>query len=320
MKELSEKRFFVLGGAGFVGSHLVDRALSWSASTRVTVFDNFSSGRRAYLDPWRREPRLRIVEGDAEDRAALAEAMKEHDLVVHLASNPDLAKAQTDPDLDFRDGTLLTRNVLEAMRTSGTREIWFASGAGVYGDRGSEALAEEAGPFLPVSPNGASQLASEALISAYQAMFGWRARIFRFSNIVGPRQTHGVARDFLRKLRENPAELDVLGDGHQSKSYLYIEDALEAMWLVAEYCSEPFTLFNVAGPDRLTVKEIAQLAAETRGISEIKYNYGGERAGWRGDVPIVQLDTSRLISLGWKPQRNSRQAIVAALKAIDAAQ
>jgi len=310
MKELSEKRFFVLGGAGFVGSHLVDRALSRNLTTKVTVFDNFSTGRRESLHPWRREPRLTVIEGDAADLSSLKEAMEGHDLVVHLASEP----SQT-----FQVATSLTQNVLEAMRAAGIKEIWFASGSSVYGNRGATPLAEDSGPWLPVSLHGASQLACEALVSAYQALYGWRTNIFRFANIVGARQTRGISFDFVSKLKQNAAELEILGDGLQSKSYLHIEDALEAMWFVGEFCPMPFALFNVAGPDRLSATDVAKTATEVLGLKDVKLRYKGGRTGWPGDVPVVQLDTTRLTSLGWKPTRNSKQAVAAAVKAIDAA-
>jgi len=313
MHRLEEKRFFVLGGAGFVGSHLIARVLS--AGGQVTVFDNFSSGSR--LSPSRG---LEIIHADAGDLATLARAMKGHDTVVHLASNPDLSKAQSDPDLDFREGTLLTRNVVEAMRVNNLKEVWYASGSGVYGDRGETLLAEDCAPLLPVSPYGASKLAGEGLIAAYAAMNGWRARIFRFANLVGPGQTHGVGYDFIRRLKKDPERLEIFGDGRQSKSYLHIEDALEAIFLAAS-TERAIDLFNVSSRDRITVTEIAGLATECLGLpsGKTKFVYRGGRAGWPGDVPVVQLDASKLEAIGWTPKYNSREAMEKAMKAMHGA-
>jgi len=310
MQRSEEKRFFILGGAGFVGHHLVARVLS--AGGRVTVFDNFSSGLR--MAPSRD---LEVIEADAGDLPTLIRAMKGHDTVVHLASNPDLSKAQTDPDLDFREGTLLTRHVVEAMRVNDLKEVWYASGSGVYGDRGDTLLTEDCAPLLPVSPYGASKLAGEGLIAAYASMNGWKARIFRFANLVGSGQTHGVGYDFIRRLKANPERLEIFGDGRQCKSYLHIEDALEAIFIAAS-TEKAIDLFNVSSRDRITVTEIASLATECLGLpsGKTEFIYRGGRAGWPGDVPVVRLDASKLEALGWRPRHGSREALQKAMKAM----
>ena len=190
----------IVGGAGFIGSHFVDHLLASASIESVTVFDNFSSGREWHLDRHEGDEKLRIVRGDAADLDSLAVAMAGTDSVIHLASNPDIARAAVEPAIDFDSGTLLTHHVLEAMRLSGATRIMYASGSGVYGDLGEEEVDEDHGPLLPISTYGASKLAGEALISAYCHMFGLRGFVFRFGNVIGPRQTHGVGYDFLRRL------------------------------------------------------------------------------------------------------------------------
>ncbi|HEX3980053.1 MAG TPA: NAD-dependent epimerase/dehydratase family protein, partial [Acidimicrobiales bacterium] len=210
-------RFCIVGGAGFIGSHFVDRLLSEPSTEAVTVFDNFSSGREWHLAHHAADDRLRIVVGDAADLECLVAAMRGSGVVIHLASNPDIARASTEPAIDFDAGTLLTHHVVEAMRLSGARRILYASGSGIYGDLGELEVDEDHGPLLPVSTYGASKLAGEALISSYCSMFGLSGCIFRFGNVVGPRQTHGVGFDFARRLLEDSTHLPILGDGKQSK-------------------------------------------------------------------------------------------------------
>jgi UDP-glucose 4-epimerase len=236
--------------------------------------------------------------------------MQGHDTVIHLASNPDIARAVTEPEIDFREGTLLTNNVVEAMRRSGIRSILYASGSGVYGDLGEREVDENYGPLIPISTYGASKLAGEALISSYCHMFDFTGLAFRFGNVVGPRQTHGVGFDFLRQLMKNPGKLRILGDGTQSKSYIHVRDVVEAVLLASRSSRERFAIYNVA-TDYITVTEIAHLAAECAGLnpSEVKFEYTGGDRGWKGDVPIVRLNTDRIRGLGWVCGSGSRQAL-----------
>jgi len=307
--------WFVVGGAGFIGSHLVDRLLASTGVDRVRVYDNFSSGREWHLAPHARDRRLTTIRGDASDVSALQDAMAGHDVVVHLASNPDIAKAMTEPRVDFDDGTKLTFNVLEAMRSAGPRRILYASGSGVYGDVGDLEVDEDHGPLVPVSTYGASKLAGEAMIAAYCAMFDMSGRAFRFGNVVGARQTHGVGFDFLGKLIEDPRRLEILGDGNQSKSYIHIDDVLDAMLLAGEATQAPYRVYNVATGDYITVREIADLAVECAGLDrdEVEYEFAGGDRGWKGDVPVVRLNTERIRDLGWRCRRTSDAAVRAAL-------
>ena len=310
-------RFCIVGGAGFIGSHFTDRLLASSHTERVTLFDNFSAGREWHYEQHLNDPRLDVVRADVADLDALTHAVRGHEVVIHLASNPDIARAATEPEIDFYQGTLLTNNVVEAIRRTGVRRLLYASGSGVYGELGTTPVSEDTGPLLPVSTYGASKLAGEALISSYCAMFELKACAFRFANVVGPRQTHGVGFDFLRRLAADPRRLRILGDGQQSKSYIYVADVVEAVLLAHERCIEPYQVFNVSTGDAITVNEIAAEAAACLGLKQPPvHEYSGGSRGWKGDVPVVRLDASRIRALGWAPKRNSREAMRAALDAM----
>lgn len=318
IRDTQLQRFFIVGGAGFIGSYFVDRLLGDPSTKQVTVYDNFTSGREWHLTPHLADVRLTVLRDDVQNVDALTQAMQGHDVAVHLASNPDIAKAMTKPTVDFYEGTLLTNNVVEAARASGVGVILYASGSGVYGDLGEIDAKEDMGPLIPVSTYGASKLAGEALLASYCHMFGIRGRVFRFGNVVGPRQTHGVGLDFLRKLLVDSERLRILGDGTQSKSYVDVEDVVDAVLLALQATPEPFRTYNVATGDYITVAEIADLAVEVVGRKrgDTVFEYTGGSRGWKGDVPIVRLDTSRIRSLGWSNRRNSRDALMHSMRAM----
>ena len=311
-------RTCIVGGAGFIGSHFVDRLLDNTETESLTVFDNFSSGREWHLDGHAGDPRLRVVRGDATELESLAEAVAGNDTVIHLASNPDIARAVVEPAIDFDAGTLLTHYVLEAMRLSGATRILYASGSGIYGDLGEVEVDEDHGPLSPISTYGASKLAGEALISAYCYMFGLSGYVFRFGNVVGPRQTHGVGYDFIRRLSSEPGHLRVLGDGRQSKSYIHVSDVVEAVLMVTARTSVPVATYNVATGDYMTVSEIAHMALEVMGLDPegTQLEFTESDRGWKGDVPVVRLSTKRLRALGWTNARSTRMAMRAALESI----
>jgi UDP-glucose 4-epimerase len=313
--------FFIVGGAGFIGSHFTDRLLAERSVRRVTLFDNFSSGREWHYAHHAGDDRLRVVRGDVKDLLALRAAMDGHDTVIHLASNPDIARAATEPDIDFREGTYLTQNVVEAMRTSSAKRILYASGSGVYGDLGELEVHEDHGPMLPISTYGASKLAGEALIASYTYMFGLTGCAFRFGNVVGPRQTHGVGFDFVRRLLADPSRLAILGDGTQSKSYIHVDDVIAAVLLAHETCPRPYEAYNVATGDYITVREIAELAVEVVGLAPgapgaTKLAFGTSNRGWKGDVPVIRLDIQRIGGLGWRCERTTREALRASMAAM----
>ncbi len=312
------RRCAVIGGAGFIGSHFVHRLLSDASVEQVTVYDNFSSGQMWHLEPFTSDPRLRVVEGDVKNVDDLTSALTDVRSVIHLASNPDIAKAMTDPTIDFVEGTLLTNNVVEACRRANIQVLLYASGSGIYGDLGDFEPAEDHGPLRPTSTYGASKLAGEAMLSAYSSMFGFRAYAYRFGNVVGPRQTHGVGFDFVRRLLSDPTTLRILGDGRQSKSYVHVEDVVDAVLLAPTVTSDLHNAFNVATGDYISVTEIAELAIEVLGFerSSVILNYTGGDRGWKGDVPVVRLNTQKIRSLGWANARSTREALRASLESM----
>jgi UDP-glucose 4-epimerase len=312
------KRVFVSGGAGFLGSHLISSLLKDEKTEHVLVFDNFSSGHRSYLADNASDPRLKILESDLKNLDAITPAMRGCDTVFHLAANPDIARAVSQPDIDFWEGTYLTQNVLEAMRANNVPRIFYASGSGVYGENPDVTFAEDYGPCVPISTYGASKFACEALIAAYCHLFGVTGRTFRFANVVGPRQTHGVGRDFIRRLKADPRRLRILGDGTQKKSYIHVEDVLAAIRLVGARTTGPYDVFNVATDDYITVREIADLGLKVSGLApgSVQYEFTGGDRGWKGDVPIVRFDCTKIKALGWEANRNSTEAITHAMTAM----
>lgn len=301
--------YFIAGGAGFIGSHLVRKLLKNEMDVKLIIYDNFSSGQMWHLEEILNDKRLKIIEGDIKDIELLVNSMKSVDCVYHFASNPDISKAITQPDIDFWEGTYLTNNILEAVRRNNVPKMIYASGSGVYGDAGFVETDENYSPMVPISTYGASKLAGEALISSYCFMFGLNAAAFRFANVVGPNQTHGVGYDFLNKLLKNPSELVILGNGTQSKSYIYVDDVINAIRLIETQFLTGYSYFNVATNDYITVREIAEIVLKIMGLHDVKLNFGVSDRGWKGDVPVVRLNSDKIRKLGWGNSYNSSQAI-----------
>lgn len=299
-------KVLVTGGAGFIGSHLVDRLVQ--RGDEVTVYDNLSLGRREFLaEALERGAVLEVA--DLLDLERLEQVMAGHQLVWHLAANSDIRQGTRSTRLDLEQGTLVTYNVLEAMRRTGASGIRFASSSVVYGEPHSFPTPEDHGPLLPISLYGAAKLAAEGLITAFCHCHGLQAHIFRFANIIGARSTHGILHDFRAKLQVDPDELEVLGDGSQRKSYLTVEDCVDAMLFVERHGQDPVNLFNLGAGDSVTVQRIAELVRErwTGGQARLRYT-GGDR-GWPGDVPRMLLDVGKLNALGWRASLTSEQAV-----------
>ena len=324
MRATRGQKFFIVGGAGFIGSHFTDHLMGEGGAAAVTLYDNFSSGREWHYAHHAKDARLRVVRGEVEDTEALVAAMDGHDVVIHLASNPDIARAAREPSIDFTQGTVLSASVVEAMRRTSARRILYASGSGVYGDLGTLEAAEDHGPMLPVSTYGASKLAGENLIGSYAYMFGLSGCAFRFGNVVGPRQTHGVGFDFARRLLDAqrdsersgaPIVLKILGDGKQSKSYVHVSDIVRAVLAAHEGTKKDFEPYNVATGDYITVAEIARMVVEVLGVDpdRTEFEFSGTDRGWKGDVPVMRLNTERVRSLGWKNAMSTREAMRASL-------
>lgn len=298
----------VIGGAGFIGSHFVDRLLA--EGHRVTVFDNLSTGRKAHLNSVATNTRFRFISGDILKGRALEKAVKGQELVFHLAANSDIMRAMRDPGLDFEQGIRATFRVLEAMRAAQSAKLVYFSGSGVYGDFGRTFVDESYGPLNPKSMYGAAKLSSEAMISAYSHLYGLQAWIFRPANIIGPRPTHGVVYDFIRKLQHNPKRLDILGDGRQSKSYLHVRDLLDAVFFTLGKARAPLNQFNLASETYLNVRGIADIVTEAMGLKGITRMYFGKsERGWKGDVPHYRLSIKAIKALGWKPSMTSEAAV-----------
>lgn len=307
--------YLIVGGAGFIGSHLSRTLLQDSSTKKVRIYDNFSSGKKQFLASVLNDARLEIVTGDAADLAKLTFQAKGMDTLFHFASNPDIARAVREPTIDFYAGTLLTQNVIEAARVAGVSRVLYASGSGVYGEMEDRWYAEEPLNGRPVSTYGASKLAGETMLSAYAAMFGLRAYAFRFANVVGPNQTHGVGYDFLRKLRQDPTRLEILGDGTQTKSYIHVDDVIAAMLRLRDLDPGGYDVFNVSTEDFLTVTEIAELTMDCLQIprTSVHLAYSGGTRGWKGDVPLVRISNAKLKGLGWHHRHTTRQAMEQAL-------
>lgn len=307
------KRALVTGGAGFIGSHLVDRlvALGWA----VRVVDNLSSGRIENLKHVGSKD-FEFVHGDLKDRYMAEKAVEGIDIVFHFAANPEVRVSTTDPEVHYRENVEATFNLLEAMRKKDVKELVFASSSSVYGEPEEIPVGEEA-PTRPVSVYGATKAACEDLIHAYAKLYGIRAVVLRYANVVGPRLRHGVIYDLLTKLRRNPTTLEVLGDGTQTRSYVYIDDAVEATILAYEKANGVFEVYNVASEDWITVNDVVQAVLEATGLKpRVVYRPVLHGVGWPGDVKKIALKIDRLRTLGYKPKMKSIEAVRTTAKAL----
>jgi len=308
------KKYFIAGGAGFIGSHFVDYILNNNLG-KVTVYDNYSSAGNMITEKNLNNNNLEILKEDLKDKNQLEDVINGHDMVIHLASNPDIAKAMIDPTIDFYEGTLLTHNIIEAMRKTGIKKIIYASGSGVYGDAAYTEFAENYSPMLPISTYGASKLGCEALICSYCYMFGMKGLAFRFANVVGDRQTHGIGFDFINKLKMDSSKLEIMGDGSQSKSYIHVSDVINAIFTTVNKSKGEFDIYNIATNDYITVNEIADIVIESMHIQQRpEYIYSGGSRGWKGDVPIVRLNSDKIRAHGWFNKYSSKEAIRLSLK------
>ena len=296
----------VTGGAGFIGSHLVDRLVS--KGERVRVIDNLSSGRIDFIEEHIGDS-VELVVVDLLDLDKLTDAMEGITTVHHLAANPDIRLGTKVTDTDLKQGTIATYNVLESMRKNDVRRISFSSSSAVYGEVETMPTPESYGPTLPISLYGASKLASESLISAWAGTFGATAWIHRFANIVGPRGTHGVIYDFIHKLRGDKGVLEVLGNGLQEKSYMDVEDTVNGMLHVIDSSDEGVALYNLGTDETVSVSRIAEIVVEASGLEGVDIRYTGGDRGWPGDVPRTWLDVGRLDSLGFEAKRSSEEAV-----------
>jgi UDP-glucose 4-epimerase len=302
---------FITGGAGFIGSHLVDRLLL--LGHRVVAYDNFSTGQDRFIEQANSSANFRLVRGDVLDFDCLTAAMDGTDFIWHMAANADVRFGLEHPRKDLEQNTIATYNVLEAMRANGIRRMAFASTGSIYGEPEVFPTPEIA-PFpIQTSTYGASKLAGEALIEAYCEGFGFQGYIFRFVSILGERYSHGHLFDFYKSLKVNPEELRVLGDGRQRKSYLYVQDCLDAMLLAIEKAPDKVNIFNLGTDEYCEVNESITWITEHLGLMP-KLTYTGGKRGWVGDSPFIFLDCCKIRSLGWVPQLSIRKGVIRTLE------
>ncbi len=305
-------KILVTGAAGFIASNLIPRLLK--RGDEVAGVDNFFLGKRAYVHS---HPRFAFHEFDLLELGRVVALMEafQPDRIWHLAANSDISYGTKYTDFDLKGGTLVTYNVLEAMRRTDRKEIVFSSSGAVYGEPTVMPTPEDYGPILPISLYAASKVACETLITSFVHNYDMTAWIYRFGNIVGPNPTHGVIHDFVLRLRDDPARLTVLGDGTQAKPYVYVDDCLDGMEFGVEHAKAHVNYYNLAVDDQTSVREITDWTIEAMGIDRAKIDvqYGDSPRGWRGDVPQVKLDTRRMTGLGWRPLRSSREAVLQAI-------
>jgi len=294
---------------------MVDRLMAIK-DAQVTVYDNMSMGEMKLIEHHMKDKRFKFIEEDLLDKKALEKAIKGHDFVHHIAANSDVRKGHGQPLLDLEQGPVATSNLLEAMRKNGIKKISFCSSSVVYGVPSVYPTPEEYGPTMPVSLYGAGKLGCEGLISAYTNTYGFQAWIFRFANIIGPRETHGILVDFINKLKKNPKRLEILGDGKQRKSYLTVEDCVDAMLHVIEHAKDPVNVYNLGSKDQIEVSRIAELLVRELGLKDVKFDYTGGEVGWIGDVKTMFLATEKLDKSGWRARMGSEEAVLYTIRAL----
>jgi UDP-glucose 4-epimerase len=294
---VTNKKILVTGGAGFIGSHLVDRLVR--LGNQVTVYDNLSSGNRRFLE--RSLDKIKIIHEDLLHRDAISDALKNIDIVFHMAANADIKDNLKEPIKCLDQNIIVTSNVLEAMRTNGVKRIAFASSSCVYGEPEVIPTPEDA-PFpIQTSIYGASKLACEGLLQAYAVGYGFTIYIFRLVSMMGERYTHGCVFDFCKKLFHDSKRLEILGDGKQKKSFLYIQECIDAMFKVIQSTKNKINIYNLGHEDIIEVTPVAKLVCSQLGLKNVRFNYVGGIRGWVGDNPFVHLDINKAKSLGWRP-------------------
>lgn len=308
----------VIGGAGFIGSHLCDALLA--DGHNVVCVDNFSLGTKKNIEHLQGEEEFSVYEADAADKEILAGIFEETkpEIVYHLAANSDIQASSVNPDIEYRNTYTTTYNVLYCMRKYGVKRLFFASTSAVYGDKRDVLLDENTPNLSPISYYGAAKLGSEALISAFSYMNDMHSLVFRFPNVIGPRLTHGVIFDFIRKLQKDPSQLEILGDGRQTKPYIYVGDLVDAIVRFtrrdnekAERASQAtgVSLYNLGVEGETSVTGIADMLCEEMGLQTVKYRYTGGEGGWKGDVPRFRYCIDKIHREGWKAEYTSDEAV-----------
>jgi UDP-glucose 4-epimerase len=307
-----KSKIIVTGGAGFIGSHLVDKLIA--RGNEVTVIDNLSSGKMEFIEQHDQYPNFKLVKLDMLELEKLKQAIKGADMVYHLSANPDVRLGAQNTRVHLEQNIIVTYNLLEAMRMNNQQNIMFTSTSTVYGEASIIPTPENYGPLIPISLYGASKLACEALITSYCHTFEMRSWIFRFANIVGERGTHGIIIDFFNKLKANPLALEILGDGQQRKSYIHVSDCIDGILFAVNKSDEMANIFNIGSTDTINSTEIGELIVKEMGLDDVNFTYTGGNRGWKGDVPKMLLSIDKLRKLGWNPSHSSKSSVIAATR------
>jgi len=302
---------FITGGGGFIGSNLADRLLKEGYD--IIVYDNFSTGQEIFVTHNLSNPKYKLIKADTLDNERLIKSMQGCDIVFHFQANADVRGGISNTSVDVNQNIIATHNVLEGIRINHIKKIAFASSATVYGEPGIFPTPENI-PLIQTSIYGASKSSAESLIQAYCEYFGIKSWIFRFVSFVGQRYTHGVIFDFMKKLKQNPQELEILGDGNQKKSYLHVYDGVEAIMNAIDKSNDKVNIFNLGNKEYMNVVDLANIICEQLQLKNIKYRFTGGVRGWLGDSPFVHLDITKISNLGWKPQYTIKDSIIETVK------
>lgn len=301
-------KVLVAGGAGFIGSHLIDNLLA--EGNTVVCIDNFFIGTKKNIEHLKENPNFIFYEQDLCDLDALDAVFKKEkfEYVFHMAANSDIQASAQNPQIEYHNTYTTTFNILECMRRNDVKRLFFASTSAVYGEKMGTEVGENTTPLEPISYYGAAKLGSEGLISAYSYMNDFSVLIFRFPNVIGPRLTHGVIFDFVKRLKEDPTQLRILGDGTQSKPYMHVYDLVKGIMQFKDV-EKGITLYNIGVETQTSVTRIADIICEKMGLTGIPYNYTGGRGGWKGDVPVFAYDLSKIHAAGWKATYTSDETV-----------
>ena len=302
-------KVLVTGGAGFIGSHLVERLLK--EGNEVIVVDNYTLGKKENLASVLENKNLEIIECNIDETENFCEKLIDYniDIIYHLAANSDIQTGGQNPDVDFRDTFMTTRSVLELMRRKDIKNLFFSSTSAIYGDKMGIPLKEDLGDLRPISYYGGAKFASEAIISSYTHMNDLNVVMFRFPNVIGPHLTHGVIFDFKKKLERNPKELEILGDGTQQKPYVYVLDLIDAIMMLTKDIKKGIEIYNAGDETSTSVLTIANIVCEELGYKDVEYKFTGGNIGWKGDVPKFNFNLEKIHKAGWKASHTSDEAV-----------
>ena len=304
---LKNKKVLVFGGAGFIGSHLTERLIQEGAE--VTVYDNLKTGRTGNLTKVWQHPGFRFIQADVSERKKVEKTVPGHEIIFHFCDDSDIRSAAEHPDTYVEQNIMGLFYVLQAMRRNGIRLILFPSSTTVFGELAHPPASESHGPMIPLNLYGGAKLAAEGLISAWAHTYDLRAIVFRFVGIIGGRMDHGVVHDFVRKLQKDPTQLEILGDGTQQRSFVLVDDCIEAMLFALAKTTKNYSLIHIGNVDQISVNETAETILQVMKLKAVNRHYTGGKVGWKGDVASNFIATETLTAWGWKPRRSSREAV-----------